>query len=204
MKYTLNTFRGRTMKKRTALQMVRASLRTGALMVLGLFLLTSCMGRTAAFHRAVKEGRADRIKASLDANPRLLQAQDYDGWTPLHTASFFGRSDIVRLLISKGANANAMDKSGETPLHLVAAEGSIETAGILISAGARIDAKTLCGWTPLHNAVMENRIELAQFLISKGAHVNEPNNELDTPLALAEKLDREEMAQMLRSAGARK
>ena len=39
------------------------------------------------------------------------------GWTPLHEACNHGHSDVVSVLIDKGANVNALGMDGDTPLH---------------------------------------------------------------------------------------
>lgn len=39
------------------------------------------------------------------------------GWTPLHEACNHGHSDVVSILINKGANMNVRGMGGDTPLH---------------------------------------------------------------------------------------
>lgn len=41
-----------------------------------------------------------------------------DGWTPLHLAVQARRTDVVRLLLIKGANKTLKNKDGLTPLDL--------------------------------------------------------------------------------------
>ncbi|WP_457639682.1 ankyrin repeat domain-containing protein [Persephonella sp.] len=47
-----------------------------------------------------------------------------------------GDLELVKKLISKGANVNAKDKGGNTPLHWVARNGHLEIVKYLISCGA--------------------------------------------------------------------
>jgi ankyrin repeat protein len=51
-------------------------------------------------------------------------------------ASEIGRSDIVDLLLSKGASVNDKDNHGRSPLHMASCEGHAEVAEMLISNGA--------------------------------------------------------------------
>src|ERR1051326_5928086 len=50
--------------------------------------------------------------------------------------------EIVKLLVSKGANVKAHDRNLMTPLHNAASQGSAKIVAFLISHGADINAKT--------------------------------------------------------------
>jgi ankyrin repeat protein len=40
------------------------------------------------------------------------------GWTPLHAAAYQGLTDVIELLVSKGAKLDTKDKLGQTPLSI--------------------------------------------------------------------------------------
>jgi ankyrin repeat protein len=66
-----------------------------------------------------------------------VNAKDKDGWTPLHWAVCNDhleviKKEVIKKLISAGANVNAKDKYGETPLHRAAYNGHLEVTKILI------------------------------------------------------------------------
>lgn len=48
------------------------------------------------------------------------------GLIPLHNASSFGHADVVRILLSRGANPNARDNWSFTPLHEAAIKGKLD------------------------------------------------------------------------------
>jgi ankyrin repeat protein len=52
------------------------------------------------------------------------------GWTPLHAASYQGLTEVIELLVSKGAKLDTKDKLGQTPL-------SISLSILTKEAGAR-------------------------------------------------------------------
>jgi ankyrin repeat protein len=84
--------------------------------------------------------------------PLQDEAKDGAGRTPLHRATYHGRTATVELLIAKGAAIDAKDCDGQTPLHLAAFSGHTAMAGLLIAKGAAIDAKDCDGRIPLHYA----------------------------------------------------
>ena len=98
--------------------------------------------------------------------------------TPLHSASLYGRLDIVRLLLDHGATSNSKDKFGRTPLHLVAKgeynleQDRVRTAQLLLDRGADVNAQTKYGATPLHLASYLGRIDIARVLLDRGAIAN--------------------------------
>jgi ankyrin repeat protein len=110
----------------------------------------------------------------------LLQAgADINGTddigTPLHWAARKGQTDMVRLLIAKGAdvsakNPNVSDPYNEiTPLFYAAAAGSVDIIKLLLENGAKVDEKTTKGVTPLMLAARYSRLEAVKALIKAGA-----------------------------------
>ena len=53
------------------------------------------------------------LKRGAAVNPRRN-----DGWTPLHLASYYGKLEIVRLLLDHGTEANVEADNGENPLQI--------------------------------------------------------------------------------------
>ena len=88
-------------------------------------------------------------------------------YTPLHWAARQGHNDLVRLLLEKGADPNAVSKSGETPLHLTSSQGKIETAEILISKGADLNIKDLQGLTPYDSAEKNGKSDYVKSVSEK-------------------------------------
>lgn len=84
------------------------------------------------FLRACKHGQI-RVVAQLIGQVNI-DTQDNEG-TGLMLASSRGNSEIVELLIDKGANLNICNNKGQTALHL-AARGFEEIVHLLVNAGA--------------------------------------------------------------------
>jgi ankyrin repeat protein len=80
-----------------------------------------------------------QIKMELDYCLELLPKQ---GATSLHIASYHGYSELVELLLEKGAHVNAKTKNGATPLHMAALQGNIDIVKMLFGKGANIELET--------------------------------------------------------------
>ncbi|MBF8296406.1 MAG: Ankyrin, partial [Bacteroidetes bacterium] len=96
-------------------------------------------------------GTQDRVEQLLQGDPGAVNSYSADGWTPLHLAAFFGRVNIVHLLLGRGAALNAVSHTDErvTPLHSALANPhNAALAQVLIDAGADISVTQLQGYTP--------------------------------------------------------
>ena len=82
----------------------------------------------AVAHRDAAEALAV-LRVLLDAGADVNLPQEA-GWTALHQAAHRGWTDVVRLLLSRGADRQARSAEGKTPLDTVPAEAA-ETAALL-------------------------------------------------------------------------
>jgi ankyrin repeat protein len=121
--------------------------------------------------------------------------------TPLYVASLGGRLDVVKLLVSKGANVNYKSPNrlihnattgkdevanygcGGTVLHAAAWGGHADVCGYLLEKGARIDetgdvptgrpfTQVWQGVTPLLVAARRGNLEVLTLLLQRGADIN--------------------------------
>ncbi len=156
-------------------------------------------------------GRTARLDALLRENPGLMHTHSPDGWTPLHLAAFFGHTEAVRLLLARGASAQAVSQNatGNTPFHSalashdagVAPEPRRHMAQLLLAAGAEIDLPDASGYTPLHLAAHDGDVELVGALLARGAEVNPRHDKGQTPLAVAVAAGHGEAADLLKRHG---
>ena len=78
------------------------------------------------------------------------------------------RSDMVRLLVSNGADINVRRGDGMMPIHLCSYPSE---ASLLLDLGADVDARTDDGRTPLFCFTFGGRLECARFIVRRGADV---------------------------------
>jgi uncharacterized protein len=92
-----------------------------------------------------------------------------DGWAPLHYAAFEGRDQMVRYLLDKGADKDALAPNGYTALMLAARNGHAEVARILLQEDADFRVSSPDGATALRIARARNDSMLVELLRRAGA-----------------------------------
>ena len=90
-------------------------------------------GQLCAF---AAEGKLDALADVLDKNRDLVNVLDVDGMTPLHWAADRGHTEMVRFLLRRGADCNALDHCLNSPLHIAGMAGQKEVVRLLIDARA--------------------------------------------------------------------
>ena len=140
----------------------------------------------SAVHRQAAEGKTEEIKAELAANPNDNKKKDAEGLTPLHHAAVGNHLDTVQLLITSGADLNALGARGETALYLAAATADAAVMEALIAAGADPNLATLDGKTALQQAAREGNLGGVKALLKGGANVKAVDKQGRDALKLAE------------------
>ncbi|KIH64973.1 ankyrin repeat protein [Ancylostoma duodenale] len=102
-----------------------------------------------------------------------------------------GRTDLVELLLSKGANIAHCDRDGHSAVHWAVVCGQLETLTYLLSQGADVEAPDILKAAPLHYATASEEIapELAlsilHTLLKHGAKPNCRDIDERTPILWA-------------------
>jgi ankyrin repeat protein len=124
-----------------------------------------------------------------------------DGSTLLHVAVWYGRTDLISSLLSKGANINARDKRGCTPF-LVECQSNARILRILISHGADPHAKDIDGQGALHAAAGAGHVGIITQLLSLNLPIDLHDKNGYTPFSWAVICGQEDAALHLHSKGA--
>ena len=77
-----------------------------------------------------------RLLLEHGANPN---AEDNEGWTPLHLASSDGHTTIVRLLLDRGASADMKNNKGRNTLQVATTHGMDEIVQVLARHVEQVD-----------------------------------------------------------------
>lgn len=86
------------------------------------------VNNNTALHWAAQEGNAAALQAILKRFPRIdIDVTGPTKSTPLLLAASYGRAEIVRELLRRGASAMARNTKGQTPALSAALSGDVET-----------------------------------------------------------------------------
>ena len=119
----------------------------------------------AAIHWAASSGNIEMVKYFLsdevNENPNLARNNNF---TPLHSASMNGFTEIVMLLIEKGANVNIQtDPQKYAPIHSASFSGHLETIKVLVKNGADINLRNYRNELPIDTARRQNQLETIKY-----------------------------------------
>jgi ankyrin repeat protein len=139
-----------------------------------------------ALHAAVyaDPGHDEIVEFILSKKPDAVSLPGRDDKkTPLHLAAEAGHVNRVTLLVSRGADLDAVDFRGSTPLNLAANGGPDhqEVCKELIKWGADPAKPDMHNNSPLHNAAWFGLIQLAKLLLDSGAPITQ-NADGETPI----------------------
>lgn len=109
---------------------------------------------------------------------------DASGFTALHIAAANGSSEMLLLLLEKGARPTMPNQQNisELPLHAAARTGRNENIELLLAFGSGVDDIDTLGRTALHTAATSGQTSTVQLLLERGARLDVVDRERKTAL----------------------
>jgi uncharacterized protein len=144
--------------------------------------------------------RAAFLPVALLASPLVVTAQVEHA--TLADAAMSRDTAAVRMLLSKGADANAVGMHATPALHWVVRVEDRATAGLLLDAGADPNFRTHQGVAPLHLAIANRDAATVDLLLAAGADAQLVDRAGETPLMLAARAGDSSVVARLLRAGA--
>ena len=129
----------------------------------------------------------NRVEALLSEDATLTHKTLEFDMTALHWSARAGAVETTRLLLSRGADPDAMNRSNRTPTQLAAEMNHADIIALLAEAGADLNTQDKKGRTPLHRATYEGKVEAAEALLAHGADPNITNRNGKTAFQIARK-----------------
>ncbi|NXJ14032.1 ASB10 protein, partial [Odontophorus gujanensis] len=150
----------------------------------GLWSLSYEQELTTPLHITASRGYTDCLQLLLLRGAAVNFAPG--GKTALHEACVAASADCVRLLLSFGADPEAVSEDGYKPLHLCKSPDSIKCVQQLLKHGACVNSRTEDEEdTALHVAARHGLTDHVQLLLQYGAELEARNEEGQTPLNAA-------------------
>jgi ankyrin repeat protein len=133
---------------------------------------------------AAELGQLEALRAAVTADAAFATALNDAGATALHGAAYFGQRTAVELLLTSGADANALTRDNFLQISVLGSaiattpgvhqpsddEGVVlELVRMLLEAGAEVDRPRRDGTTALHAASWRGLARVAQELVDAGA-----------------------------------
>ncbi len=93
-----------------------------------LFCVTTAAPAGYPLHAAAERGDVAEVERLL---AEIIDGRDKNGETPLHFAAWHGRTEVVIILLQRGADVNAKTKEGKIPAMFAAEVGHQDLAEFL-------------------------------------------------------------------------
>jgi ankyrin repeat protein len=133
---------------------------------------------------AVKNNDTSEISALLAGGKADINIVDDDSDNVLMYAALYASTDVMELLLKKGAKINARNRAGETALMWSIHDRN--KVALLLKNGADINAAARSGNTALLiGCVGNNQYEVVKMLLDKGAEISAKNKAKETALMRA-------------------
>ncbi|XP_007902770.2 putative ZDHHC-type palmitoyltransferase 6 [Callorhinchus milii] len=140
----------------------------------------------AGFAEALQRGDAEACARWLHRDRAPLSARGWNGFTPLHHATYRGNKQLAFLFIDHGADLNVPSDAGETPFHFACRRGQLHIIHRMVKEGANVLALDDQGKSALHHAVCGGSIATIRYLEEMGRFSFRDTDKLQlTPLHMA-------------------
>ena len=150
---------------------------------------------------AIAQNNMDLLQILIEngANVNYTGGDSWDN-TPLQTASRLGLDNVVRILLTRNADINAVDINGNTALHTAALNSQLSVVKLLLEKNPNLDIQNKVGNTALHLAVISGNIDIVGDLALKGANTRIRNNDGKYPRDIARANNSAAIFEVLREA----
>ena len=124
----------------------------------------------SAIYYACTTANRSIVERLLNHDNGLLEIADNEGETPLFPAMRNQQTDIVQLLLDRGANVHATDSRGCTPFFNAVYREQTDMLQLMLDRGVNVHATEADGTTPLMAAV--ESIDAVRQLLAAGSDLD--------------------------------
>ena len=163
------------------------------------------VGRDHVLVAACKSGDDSLVLSLINSGVNVNCLVDFFNgeWSPLMRASAEGHTEIVKVLLERGAQVDLQNNVGLTALMMASDSGCTEIVKVLLERGAQVDLPDNVGWTALMMASDSGCTDIVKLLLERGAQVDLQNNDGRTALMWASVRGPMDIAKLLVDHGAK-
>ena len=151
---------------------------------------------------AAEADNLTEVRRLIESGTRL-DANQPDGMTALHWATYHNNTDMVRALLESGANAKVTNQYNVTPLTIACRAGNTGVVAALLKAGADPNTRLNGGESALMTAARTGKVGPVNALIKAGADVDDKERKGQTALMWAAAAGHVEVVKALLQADAK-
>jgi len=171
------------------------------ILVLSALLIPSAHAIASTIFEAINDNNLEKVQKIIQENHEVLNERDESYCDPLTFAAIAGNLEIMKYLLSQGADINTIDRENSNLMHNAAANGHLEVVKYLIDQSFDVNAADDNGNTALLFASDRNNIELVRYLLDQGADVHAESSNGTTVILNAAFSGNNEMIQLFQDKG---
>ncbi len=143
--------------------------RTAITTAFAIALASSAWG--ADIFQAIDAGDLQQVVRMIEREPGLLDVKNGGQMTPLNHAARRGQTEIVRHLLSRGADPLVPNGYGRTPFHAAVMGGHAAVAELMVRAGVEPDSVPSNPFSPVTWAIRNGDRDMIGMLLTNGADI---------------------------------
>ncbi|XP_046561350.1 ankyrin repeat domain-containing protein 17-like [Haliotis rubra] len=126
----------------------------------------------SCLHHACISGKRDIVKVVVEKVPGMIDNSNFRGLTSTMLCAETGQEEILKFLVSYGADLSVKTFGGQTCLHVACASGHLSTVQYLLSCETiDISERTILNTTPIMMAAEKGHSDVYHLLVLRGADV---------------------------------
>ena len=145
-----------------------------------------------------RSGSVSDATSLFKKNPKIVNAINDAGYSPLILACYRGNTKVAEFLINNGADLNYNNSMG-TALMAAVVKNNVEIANLLLDKNVDVEQTDANGTTALIYASMFKNYEITQLLIKAKANYNNKDNRGNSALDYAILADDDKLIQILKT-----
>ncbi|XP_046552156.1 uncharacterized protein LOC124261824 [Haliotis rubra] len=127
----------------------------------------------SCLHHACISGKRDIVKVVVEKFPGMIDDCNDEGFTSTLLCAETRQEEILKFLVSHGADLSAKILGGQSCLHVACASGYFSTVQYLLSCEIiNINERTLSNTTPIMMAAEKGHSDVYHLLVSEGADLS--------------------------------